>query len=190
MFERIGLRPAVVCAALLMLGQVASAQLKVGVVNMQRAVFESAEIKKADADMQTRYKPRADRAQALQGEIAAIAQQLQAGAGKLTQEAEADLNAEGARKQRELTRMNEDMQADVERERNEILGKSSQKMTDVVKKLAESKGLDLVVDSGQALYFKPSMDITDDAIAAYDKAYPVTAAAPASAAAPAPAAKK
>ena len=78
----------------------------------------------------------------------------------------------------------------MERERNEILGKSSQKMTDVVKKLAESKGLDLVVDSGQALYFKPSMDITDDAIAAYDKAYPVTAAAPASAAAPAPAAKK
>jgi outer membrane protein len=180
-----GLRPLVVCAAVLMLGQVASAQLKVAVVNMQRAVFESAEIKKADSEMQARYKPRADRAQALQVEIAAIAQQLQSGAGKLTQEAEADLNAEGSRKQRELTRMNEDMQADVERERNEILGKSTQKMSEVVKKLAEGKGLDLVLDNTTTLYFKPAMDITDEAIAAYDKAYPVAAAA-----APAPPAKK
>ena len=45
-------------------------------------------------------------------------------------------------------------------------------MTDVVKKLAEEKGLDLVVDTSSALYFKPALDITNDAIAAYDKAYP------------------
>ena len=108
------------------------------------------------------------------------------GTGRVQQRlAEADLNAEGSRKQRELTRMNEDMQADVERERNEILGKSTQKMSEVVKKLAEGKGLDLVLDNTTTLYFKPAMDITDEAIAAYDKAYPVAAAA-----APAPPAKK
>jgi len=45
-------------------------------------------------------------------------------------------------------------------------------MTDVVKKLAEAKGLDLVVDSTSALYFKDALDLTNDAIAAYDKAYP------------------
>jgi len=44
---------------------------------------------------------------------------------------------EGTRKQRELTRINEDLQADVERERNDVLSKSSQKMTEVVKKLWE-----------------------------------------------------
>jgi outer membrane protein len=56
-------------------------------------------------------------------------------------------------------------------------------MQDVVKKIAEGKGLDLVVDSSTTLYFKAAMDITTEAIAAYDKAYP--AAAPA-----APPAKK
>ena len=45
-------------------------------------------------------------------------------------------------------------------------------MTAVVKKLAEEKGLDLVIDASTALYFKDAMDITKDAIAAYDKAYP------------------
>jgi Skp family chaperone for outer membrane proteins len=58
-------------------------------------------------------------------------------------------------------------------------------MQAVVKKLAEEKGMDLVVDTQVALYFKPTMDLTADATAAYDKAYPVAAGAPA-----APPAKK
>ncbi len=47
-------------------------------------------------------------------------------------------------------------------------------MTGVVKKIAEEKGLDLVVDVSNpiAVYFKPTLDVTGDAIAAYDKAYP------------------
>jgi outer membrane protein len=166
------------CCALLALGHVASAQSKVAVVNLQRAVFESAEIKKADAEMQARYKPRSDKAQQLQGELTKIAQQLQSGGAKLTPQAEADLNAEAQRKQRDLQRINEDLQSEVERDRNEILSKSSQKMAEVVKKLAEEKGFDMVVDSSSTLYFKPAMEITTEAIAAYDKAYPVTAAAP------------
>jgi outer membrane protein len=50
-------------------------------------------------------------------------------------------------------------------------------MSDIVKKIAEEKGYDLVVDvsTGTAVYFKPAMEITSDAIAAYDKAYPAAA---------------
>ncbi len=157
-----------VCAG----GGLASAQTKVGVINLQRAVLESAEIKKASADMQAKYKPRADQIEQLQKELASISQQLQNGSGKLSPQAEADLNAQGQRKQRDLQRYQEDLQADVDRERNDILAKSTQKMTDVVKKLAEEKGLDLVVDTTTAVYFKPALEITADAIAAYDKAYP------------------
>ena len=47
-------------------------------------------------------------------------------------------------------------------------------MTEVVKKLAEEKGFDMVIDVSQALYFKPALDVTADALAAYNKAYPVT----------------
>jgi outer membrane protein len=46
-------------------------------------------------------------------------------------------------------------------------------MQEVVKKLAEEKGLDLVVDTSNTIYFKPAMDITNEAIAAYDKQYPL-----------------
>jgi outer membrane protein len=176
-----GLRPVAVCFALFAFSHTAAAQNKAAVVNLQQAVLGTAEIKKADAEMQAKFKPRVDEAQKLQADIAAISQKIQG--GKLTPQAEADLTAEGQRKQRDLQRLNEDLQGDVERERNEVLSKSSQKMQDVVRKIAEERGLDLVVDTSTTLYFKAAMDITKEVIAAYDKAYP--AAAPA-----APPAKK
>lgn len=169
---RMGLRMLLMAGLLGAAGQVASAQAKVAVINLQRAVLASAEIQKANAAMEAKYKPRADQIDQLQKEIANISQQLQSGSGKLSPQAEGDLNAQGQRKQRELQRYQEDLQADVDRERNDILSKSSQKMSEVVKKIAEEKGLDLVVDVSTTVYFKPAMEITADAIAAYDKAYP------------------
>jgi len=74
-----------------------------------------------------------------------------------------------------VQRLRDDLQADVDRDRNEILQKSAGKMTDVLKKLAEEKGYDIVVDAPYAPYFKSSLEITTDLIAAYDKAYPAAA---------------
>lgn len=173
MHSRLALRPLMVCSAFLALCQVAPAQSKVGVINLQRAVFESAEIKKADAEMAATFKPRQDKIEQLQREIASISQQLQASNGKLSPQAEGDLQLQGQRKQRDAQRLTDDLNADATAYRNDVLSKSTQKMNDVVKKLAEEKQLDLVVDTSSALYFKPALEITNDAIAAYDKAYPV-----------------
>jgi outer membrane protein len=172
-------RPVLVFSAVLVFSQLALAQVKVGVVNLQRAVFETAEIKKADAQMQATFKPRQDEIDRLDKEIADLAKQLQSGNGKLTAQQEADLTASGQNKQRTLKYKSDDLQADSQTYRNDVLSKSSQKMGEVVKKLAEEKGLDLVIDTSTTLYFKPALDLTNDAIAAYDKAYPVTAAPPA-----------
>jgi len=169
---RMGLRPLFVGFALLSISAIASAQTKVAIINLQRAVLESAEIKKASAEMEARYKPRTSQLDQLQKELAAISQNLQTNAGKLTPQAEADLQAQGQRKQREAQRIQEDLQADVDRERNDILSKSTQKMSGVVKKIAEDKGYDVVLDVSNAVFFKPALEITNDAIAAFDKAYP------------------
>jgi outer membrane protein len=173
MFSRLGLRPMMVCCALFAFSHLASAQAKVAVINLQRAVFESAEIKKADAEMQAKFKPRQDAVEKLQSDIANLAKQLQNASGKLSGQAEADLTSQGQRKQRELQRLQDDLQADATSYRNDVLSRSSSKMTEVVKKLAEERGFDVVIDTSTALYFKPAMEITNDAIAAYDKTYPV-----------------
>jgi outer membrane protein len=139
-------------------------------------VFDTADIKKASAEMEARYKPRADRLQQTQQQLAQITQRLEQGSGQLTPQAESELRAQGTRLQKEAQRMQDDLQADVQADRQDILSKASQRMTEVVKKLAEEKGIDLVVEMQSIVSIKPAMDITADATAAYDKAHPVAAA--------------
>lgn len=172
MYSFFGLRAGLLCLGVVALSSLAPAQTKVAIVNLQRAVLESEEIKKASAELEAKYKPRQLAAQKIETELQGIQQQLQNGQGKLTEQAQADLTATGQRRQRELQRLSDDLQADVERDRNEILQKSSVKMQAVIKKLAEEKGLDVVVDTQVTIYFKAALEITTDAIAAYNKANP------------------
>jgi outer membrane protein len=178
MSVRLGLRLSLACLALFAAARTgftqttAIAPAKVAIINLQRAVLESAEIKKASAAMEAKYKPRQAEVEKLQKEIEALSNQLQTQANKLTPEAQANLQAQGQRKQRDLQRLGEDLQGEVDRERQEILSRATQKMQDVVKKYAEEKGIDVVVDVTNTIYFKPALEITTDVLAAYDKAYP------------------
>ncbi len=172
MFQSAVVRTGLLCLALSSFGGLALAQTKVVVINLQRAVLESNEIKKASTELETKYKPRQQELEKLQMEIDKIRQTLETGQGKLSPQGEADLTAEGTRKQTQLTRKTEDLQKEVEAERNEILGKSSKQMQEVVAKLATEKGYDVVVDVSTTVFFKPALEITNDAITAYNTAYP------------------
>jgi outer membrane protein len=151
----------------------AQAQHKVGIINLQQALLESAEMKKAQADMEAKFKPRQEAIDKLQREIQEIQRQLQSMQGKLQPQAEQEMMANGQRKQRELQRETEDLQADVDAERSIVLSRGRERIQTVVDKLAEEKGLDVVLDSGTTVFFKTALDITKDATAAYDKAYPL-----------------
>ena len=166
------IRGLLVAAAVLCPATTLLAQAKVAIVNMQKAVIETAEIKKAQGEMEAKYRPRQAQMEKLNAEIRQLQQQLQSMAGKLTPSAEQDLTIQGQRKQKEMQRVGEDLQADVDRERNEILARTSQRMQEVVRKLADVKGLDVVVDANSTIFFKPALEITAESIAAYDKAYP------------------
>lgn len=173
MHRQIFLRTLLVCAASFGSLAVASAQGKVAIINIQKAIVDTAEIKKAQADLEAKYKVRQADLDKAQRELQDLQVQLQNGQGKLSPQGEAELRARGAAQERKVTRLNEDLQADVDRDRNDILTKAGQRMNDVVKKLAEEKGYDMIVEVANLLYWKPAMEITTEATAAYDKAYPV-----------------
>lgn len=172
--SRMSILPALaVCAAGLVSSSVASAQAKLGVVNFQKALLDTAEIKKASTDMQNKYKPRQAALEAVQRELSDIQTQLQSSQGRLSAAGEADLTARGQRKQREAQRLSDDLTADVDRERTDILQRAGTRMTEVIKKLSEEKGLDVVMEATNTYFVKPALDITADATTAYDKAYPL-----------------
>ena len=170
MFRSLAIRAGVLCFVLAPLATIASAQLKVAVVNVQKAMLDSEDLKKESAAIEAKYKPRQDELQKLQNDLQSIQAQLQN--TKITQQAAADLQLQGQRKQRDAQRISDDLQAEFDKDRQDVLGKAATKMQEVVKKLAEEKGFDVIVDVSQTIYFKPSLDITADALAAYNKAYP------------------
>jgi outer membrane protein len=170
MFRTLAIRTGLLCLALAPFVTTASAQVKVAVINTQKAMADSDELKKLSAEVEAKYKPRQDELNKLQADLQSIEQQLNS--GKLNQQAAADLQAQGTRKQRDAQRLSDDLQADFDRDRQEILGKASVKMKAVIDKLAADKGVDVIIDSSQTLYFKPALDLTADAVAAYNKANP------------------
>lgn len=164
------LRALAVCVFGLVSAGVGAAQTKVAIVNFEKAINDTAELKKAQAALEAKFKPRQTELEKIQKELADM--QAQIDGGKLTQQAAQDIQARGQRRQREAQRLAEDLQGDVERERNDFATGMSQRMGEVIRKLAEAKGFDFVVPSNATLYFKPALDITAEATAAYDKEHP------------------
>ena len=143
---------------------------KVAIINAQKAVADTQEIKKAQATLEAKYRPRQEAMQTLQQQLQSIQQQLNT--PNQTPEKEAQLRADGTQKQKQLQRLSEDLQADVNAERQDILGRAGRQMAEVVKQLAEGRGIDVVIDITNTIYYRPALDITAEATAAYDKAYP------------------
>jgi len=166
-----------VLAAGLWLPCVASAQSKLGVIDFRAALQNTAEFKKKVDAMQAVFAPRQNELQRLSQELQEIQTKMQTAQ---PQDA-AQLQAEGQAKQREAQRLNEDLEADVQYEQEDMLRGASQRMRDVISKIATAKGLDAVISvaaladpfEGRVMHLNKAIDLTDDATAAYDQAHPV-----------------
>ncbi len=171
---RLSLVPVVaVCAAAIVFSSAASAQGKVGVINLQKALLDTAEMKKASADLAAKYKSRQDQIEKETRVLEDLKTQAQSSQGRLSAQGEADLTARGQRQERLVQRLTQDYQDDANRDRDVILQSAGQRMTEVVKKLMDEKGLDAIIDVTNLVSFKPGLEITADAVAAFDKAYPL-----------------
>lgn len=164
------MRSMLVLAGLLMAGA-ASAQT-VGVVDTAKVLAEVAEIKKAQDALSAKFKPKEQELEALQKELQSLQQQLQQGQGKLTGAAEADLTLKGQMKERQFNRLRDDVQAQVEEERQGVLLKAQDHLVAAIAEVAKAKNLDVVVPKNQTLFVKDAVDISKEVIAAYDKANP------------------
>ncbi len=156
----------------------------VGIINLRGAIGSTAEGKQASAELQSAFAPRSAEIDNLTKQINDLQQKLQAGQGKLSQEEEARLTAEGQRLTQRLDRRRSDFQEDASAAQQDVLERIGRKMVDVLDRFARENGYSVVLDtSGQnspILYASDQIDVTQQIIRLYDQAYPVkTGAAPA-----------
>jgi Skp family chaperone for outer membrane proteins len=167
---------------------------KVAVINMQAAIANTAEGKKALGDLQKKFTPRRQDLEHQQQEIAALQDQLQRQATTLSDDEQRRLTRELDDKQRIFKRAQEDFQAEGQQEQADIGQRIGQKMVKLLDDYAQKNGFDIVMDATpQTLpiyYIAPQLDLTETMIKLYDAANPVAAeAAPAAKPPEKPAAK-
>lgn len=157
-------------AALLLIAAVGgSAQTSVAVISFQEALLATADMQKESAALEDKYRSRQDELNALSQELQDIQTKLQTATGAEAQR----LQAEGQRKQVTAQRLNEDLQSDVEFDRQNILASASARMRDVIRELRVEREIDLIVDSGGVLANDALIDLTAEATQAYDAKHPV-----------------
>jgi len=166
------------------------AEAKIGVINMQAAIANTAEGKKVFADLQKKYQPRQQELQRLQQEIQAIQDQLSKQQATLSDEEQGRLSRQVEDKQKLLKRSAEDAQTDFNHDRDEAVNKIVQKMVHVITDYAQQNGYALVLDDAQMpVYFaSKQIELTEEMVKRYDAANPAAdagaAAKPAAATTP------
>jgi outer membrane protein len=164
---------AAVMAVALASSSTALAQGKFGFVNFQKALLDTEEAKKAQNDLVAEFKPQQDELEKIQRALQDDQTKLQSSQGKLSPQGEAELSANIQHNQHVSDRLAQDLQDDSNKKRDETVQRLGTRMTEIVNKLRDEKGLDGIFDTAAAIAFNKTLDLTTEATAAYNKAYPV-----------------
>lgn len=145
----------------------AAAQAKIGVVNVARLLQESPQAQAASQALENEFAARRRDLENQQKDLKAREDKLQKD-GAVMAEAERR-NAEKTLRdgQRELARKQNEFLEDLNVRRNEALGQLQRSVLQEVQAYAKSAGLDVVV--ADALYASPSVDITNQVLAALSR---------------------
>jgi outer membrane protein len=175
---------------------VASAQttLKVGVIDMQKALLSTKDGEKAVAELKAKFAPKQQEFEKRQSELQAKQDQFRKTENTISEEAKANLARDIDAMTKNLQRDTDDARQDVDQEQQRVLNELGQKMMQVLQKYSSEKQLTMVFDvSGQPnniLFASNTIDITRDIITMYDAAAPAAPVAPAKSAPPTTAAPR
>lgn len=175
-----------VVAALLMIPSVraqeggAAAASKIGVINLQAAIVNTAEGKQANSELQSQFAPRQAELQQLQKQIQDIQGRLQTGQTTLSETEVERLTDEGQRDQRTLQRKQQDAQADFQDAQQDAINRIGRKMMTILDKYAKEHGYAVILDASSqqtpVVYAANAVDVTQDMVHLYDQSYPVSGA--------------
>ncbi len=141
---------------------------KVGFVSVERIIRDSAPAKAAIARIDSEFKKR-------EAELQQLANRLRTQSEQFDRDLAVMSESDRIRRQRELTALDSEFQRkriefqeDLNRRRNEEMSKVFEQADQVIKRIAETQGYDLVLQ--EAVTVNPRIDITDQVIKALDSA--------------------
>jgi outer membrane protein len=169
----------------------AASRGKVGIIDIQTAILDCAEGKKAFSDLQAKFKPRQEQIREDQQSVLKLQNQLQTQAATLSGSEQRRLTRELQEKETMLKREEDDAQTDFTYDRQDVVRRIGRKMVQVIGQYAQQHGFSLVIDASTVpvYYAAHGLNITGAIVAAYDAKYPPQSASATPPAAPTSASK-
>jgi outer membrane protein len=194
---RISLRLAVLALALA--APAARAETKIGFVDLQRAIREVDEGKAATAVLKKDFDEKQRQLDVKRGEFEKSKADFDKQASLMNEQARKDRAADLDKKAMELQQLFVNLQKDLSGREQEVMRGLIDKMSSLVREIAEADGFTMVLERGDAgiIYAQSALDLTNELVRKYNSRHPATAAPAAAsakkaepkAAAPAPAKK-
>jgi outer membrane protein len=157
--------------------------LKYAYVNMQRVASESSDGKAAAEKLKAFQDHKARELQDRQKTLQTAQQKLESGGSVLSDAARTQLQSDIERQTRDLQRLSEDAQQDVQNLAQQVEEQFTRAVLPVVGKVAQDKQVHFVFNAAQSglIWAEPGMDLTSEVIAAMNAggARPAPAPAPA-----------
>jgi outer membrane protein len=162
-------------AALLVLAawapsRAAAADVKIGYVDLQRALNESNAGKKAKEDFKGQVDRLETQLKGKKAELDKLKDDLERKGTVMRDDERRKLENDFENKRLDLKRRFEDSQAELQKKDQELTGKIIQDLQGIIKEVGDRDGYTLILELGSSpvLYYKKSSDITDEILSVYN----------------------
>lgn len=153
----------------------AAQELKIGVVNLPAVIERAPQTKAAMDALQEEFAPRQREFQAKQAEYEELGAKAQKDLAVMGETERRNAESRLRELQRELTRLQNEFQEDLNLRQNEEYGLLQRSILKEVQDYAEAQGFDLIVGDG-VLYVTSTVNITDEVLRAVEANYQATSA--------------
>ena len=164
----------VLCASIVFAGYAKAAEqgassTKLGYVDLNRALNEVNEGKKAKSQLEADGKAKKQKLEIMQNELKKMKEELDKQRLVLSADAYRQKEVEFQQKLMELQRMTMDFERDFSEKEASFIKPISDKMQKIIQEIGSKESYSMIVPREMALYSQPGTDITDKVIAAYNK---------------------
>ena len=150
------------------------ADMKIAVVDLERALNEVADGQAAKTKLQDEFKKKQDMLDKKQNELKKLQDNLQSKASMLTEKARQEKAMEFQTKYAEAQQIYQETQQEFVKKQQEVMGDILKKMNPIVKDISQKEGYALVLNKTDAtvIFAQSNLDVTDEVIKRYNTAYP------------------
>jgi outer membrane protein len=161
----------IVLALILGATTAAAADIKLGYVNLQKALSESAAGQAAKTKMEGEIADIEDQVKQRQEDLQALQDSLKKQMGMLSVEAKEEKQIEFEQRVRDYQRYVKDKQDEIKAREERYTQQILRDLGQMVVTLSEEEGVSMMMEMSQLVYAAPELDYTDKLIEMYDKEY-------------------